>query len=397
MFNNAALDVVIGLVFIYLLYSLLGTVLVEIIASNTGLRGWLLQKAIERMLDDGVSSRRRAVPLRKSFLGIKYGSKPAKTAKTPKASQAFFVHPLIKYLRANTWLIRRKPSYIDPQTFTKVLIDLLRGPEAKAGDSDRHLIEQTLKTRIIRWKVAGDRLVGGKYLTKAQTPNRFARLEQDTTLYLESVWVDSQGDVTKFKSYITDWFNEMMDRTTGWYKKYTQLILLGIGLVTAGAFNVDTIKIAKLLEANPELRKQMISQVSTFTKANPGLSKQLHDQQDELNKLNKDDKKRDSLQQQIDNNAVKKLQDQETKLIGDYLPDATHTLGLGYERGWQDFNGLMSILGWLLTALAISMGAPFWFDLLNKLMQLRSSLAPKEEPKDKSNTASAPKPTNIKG
>jgi len=32
------------------------------------------------------------------------------------------------------------------------------------------------------------------------------------------------------------------------------------------------------------------------------------------------------------------------------------------------------IIGWLITALALSLGAPFWFDLLNKLMNLRSSL-----------------------
>jgi hypothetical protein len=36
------------------------------------------------------------------------------------------------------------------------------------------------------------------------------------------------------------------------------------------------------------------------------------------------------------------------------------------------FSGTLSkVFGWLLTALAISLGAPFWFDLLKKFMQLR--------------------------
>lgn len=38
-----------------------------------------------------------------------------------------------------------------------------------------------------------------------------------------------------------------------------------------------------------------------------------------------------------------------------------------------------SIFGWLLTAIAISFGAPFWFDLLNRLMNIRSSVRPGEK------------------
>ena len=42
-------------------------------------------------------------------------------------------------------------------------------------------------------------------------------------------------------------------------------------------------------------------------------------------------------------------------------------------------------LGWLLTALAVSMGAPFWFDLLNKFIVIRSTVKPKEKsPEEKS-------------
>ena len=36
-------------------------------------------------------------------------------------------------------------------------------------------------------------------------------------------------------------------------------------------------------------------------------------------------------------------------------------------------------LGWILTALAISLGAPFWFDLLNKFIVIRSTVKPKEK------------------
>jgi hypothetical protein len=36
-------------------------------------------------------------------------------------------------------------------------------------------------------------------------------------------------------------------------------------------------------------------------------------------------------------------------------------------------------LGWLITALAVSLGAPFWFDMLNKLIVVRSTVKPHEK------------------
>jgi len=40
---------------------------------------------------------------------------------------------------------------------------------------------------------------------------------------------------------------------------------------------------------------------------------------------------------------------------------------------------MVRILGWLVTALALSLGAPFWFDLLNKFIVVRSTVKPKEK------------------
>jgi hypothetical protein len=36
-------------------------------------------------------------------------------------------------------------------------------------------------------------------------------------------------------------------------------------------------------------------------------------------------------------------------------------------------------LGWLVTALAIMLGAPFWFDVLNKFVVVRSTVKPHEK------------------
>lgn len=55
------------------------------------------------------------------------------------------------------------------------------------------------------------------------------------------------------------------------------------------------------------------------------------------------------------------------------IDNTNKLLGLGWTGDPVDFCWWRNILGWLITALAISLGAPFWFDLLNKLMQLRTS------------------------
>jgi hypothetical protein len=68
-------------------------------------------------------------------------------------------------------------------------------------------------------------------------------------------------------------------------------------------------------------------------------------------------------------------------------------LPIGWANGWgaprQDnmqnrrfevWNHLFGpLFGWLLTALAATMGAPFWFDLLNKVMVIRSTVKPHEK------------------
>jgi hypothetical protein len=75
MFNSVALDVVIGLIFIYLLYSLLATVISEMIASVLGLRARNLKVAINRMLNDekvqGLMKRFRIMILSIVFITIR--------------------------------------------------------------------------------------------------------------------------------------------------------------------------------------------------------------------------------------------------------------------------------------------------------------------------------------
>jgi len=455
MFGSEVLDVVIGLVFIYLLYSLFATILQELIATYLlNLRSKVLELAIVRMLEDEsrLANSRIVNIFQFMFSKISGGLNTF--------SGQFYNNPLIKFLGEDN--NSRKPSYITSETFSKVLIDLLRGKHVEPGDDIKTRIQSSLhkgiiagevyvpidqeklsfldsvkvdaqdnvdkskgislkgciekinidvklpidqeKVSILRslWDVLIDLLcrkdikhgddikdkilssLTDKYLTReTEVP-----IGRETSSFLNSVWTDAQGDVDKFKTMLEKWFDETMKRTTGWYKKYTQIILLVVGLSLAIVFNVNTIEIVHKLQKDPTLRAQLVARADNFLKAHPNLDKEIEQAVAKNDTIEK--KALSGLKEQRDT-----LIDRADRLVGEDIKKADNVLGIGigsFElpagRCWGDKIGylLEALLGWFITALAISLGAPFWFDLLNKLMKLRSSVTSDTDDDKKNNT-----------
>lgn len=375
MTGNIALDVVIGLIFIYLLYSLLATIIQEFIASCLSLRAKILERAIFRMLEDGDKFNFRIGSFVHLFIRTRNekGTKNEKEIKT--LTDQFFNHPLIKFLAEDKF--RPRPSYIKSNTFSKVIIDLLRGDQAKPEDDISKLIKNALEEKKMKWG-------------SGSIP-----IAEQTLTYLNSIWTDAQGDVDKFRVKLENWFDETMERTSGWYKKYTQIILFFIGLIIAIVFNVDTIQIAKKLDKDPKLREQVVQQADAFVKAHPNLDQELKMEKDENEKifslhiskigtptdsiLIRREKEKNDSTSQANYNEIKQKREllikRANSLIEGDIKKVNGMLGLGFDDfKWGKFPS--SLLGWVLTALAISLGAPFWFDLLNKMMKLRSSIIP---------------------
>jgi hypothetical protein len=317
MFDNTTLNVVIGLTFIYLLYSLLATILQEMVATNIGLRGKVLRHAIRRMLDDEINQ----------------------DACKSSVSKAFYNHPLVKYLVADIiWPKHKIPSYLSKETFSKVMIDLLRGKDLQAGDAYNTVIANSLATKELAWE-------------------KGTIICAETSSYLNSLWIDAQGDVEKFRALLEEWFEEMMGRTTGWYKRWTQIILLGVGFSIALLFNVNTIGIANKLQHSPKMRAAIVNQAINYSKSHPAIENQT----------------------ETERAVGDSLYSQSMRLIGQNgdITKANDVLSLGWKHKFLSAEDVgdwfWAIIGWIITALAISLGAPFWFDLLNKLVKLRSS------------------------
>ena len=143
---------------------------------------------------------------------------------------------------------------------------------------------------------------------------------------------DTEGAATQLRDRLAGWFDEGMTRVSGWYKRRATLIIFAIAaLVTVGA-NASSIHIAEELWRNAALRDAVAAQAT----------------------------------------AAAALQDL-SELEAD-VPGALNTLPIGWQDAPADFIGwVKAVVGWLITIAAVSLGAPFWFDLLGKVTNLRGA------------------------
>lgn len=375
MFNSVVLDVVIGLVFIYLLYSLLVTVLSEMIATSLGLRARNLKEAVDRMLNDEKPLNR----LKRLWDSLKL----TKTLKNPVVN-AFYDHPEIKYLGSSG--VFKLPSNFKAGSFSKTLISLLTRNET--------LTRENLESKLneIRILVKND---------SGATEERY--LDPETAEYIRSVWRDAQSDIEKFKNLLENWFNRTMEHTIEWYKRKIRVVTLVLGLLLAWFFNADTFVIVKTLSNDKAAREQMVSMANAYIESNQYAAdtqriKNARGITDTLVRLDTLLAISGQLQSDIAkaNNvlgtgfllpdSVKVIEDKKGKIT--YEPSIelrfikTHrgerkkdVIFYSCSDKWCYAFWLLShhFFGFLVTAIALSLGAPFWFDLLNKLMSLRTS------------------------
>lgn len=128
MFNNDAINVVIGLIFVFLIYSLLASILMESVARKLGLRARMLLKAISKILDD--SDFKKQNYTRRAFRSITE-TKYFDPFKGRNFTALFYSHPNIINLGKNSF--SSKPSYISDEVFAQTVIQILRGDEFQLG------------------------------------------------------------------------------------------------------------------------------------------------------------------------------------------------------------------------------------------------------------------------
>lgn len=445
MFNNVALDVAIGLVFIFLLYSLLATSVKEGIATVLALRARTLREGIV----NGMLSNTPDYGRWKSILiGIWNFLKQCLyiftgnlDKKEKKLGNLFYAHPLIKNYGASR--IFPHPSYIPATNFSTILIDVLKQDfnakiEAITGNELIHQpgvsnVEELRQNLLNSADAEKIKMLleyyGSYYLNAAKPPSGI--IDEDTWDILQMHLRNSIYNMDVFSKKLEDWFNDSMDRVSGWYKRQAQIILFIIGLCMAVIFNIDTIAITSKLSKNNTLREQLVQTAIAYNgkdtaaagknkeneKLNEADSLLHHDINDVSNLLalgwGDFGKTADSLKtvtkyRQDFTVLFKKLRtdslnrnktDKElysAALTTLYEDDHWIDLKIGYIL--KETRRGKKFLGFLLTALAISLGAPFWFDLLGKFINLRAS-GKKEDGNDpdkkKKSKSVAPEPVIV--
>ena len=242
-------------------------------------------------------------------------------------TQSIYDHGLVQSLYRSTeteqpWYSKlgsNLPSYIPARVFSSALSDVLFGGNADPA------APTTLSSM----------------LTKVQELPDSKGKQAILTLVSQA-----GGDITKTRQAFEAWYNDGMERVAGWYKRKTQIVLFVIGLGIAISLNVDSIMIGRNLWANPALRSYAVAAAEKYAAAN----------------TDKDAKPSADAQHALD-----------------VLQSLALPIGWNHMKAASSlWDVLFLITGWFLTAIAMTLGAPFWFDTLNRFMVIRSTIKPGE-------------------
>jgi hypothetical protein len=229
------------------------------------------------------------------------------------------------------------PSYISPRLFAEALVDIVEGQKGDLASLGNARVQAQLKA-IFDFDDAKHRLNAAEQL-----------------------------------------FNHRMERASGWYKRKAQLVLWLIALAMAFGANINSFHIGSQLWKDDALRAAVVAQAqAALDEPAPGDTRrscpagQVPDEKsDEAGACKPDPEALSAVATSVDD--VKQL-DLPIGWVEAHRP----TWGWGI-LGW--------IFGCLVTAAAVSLGAPFWFSALQKIADLRGAGA---RPKATGATPAAP-------
>ncbi len=307
------IDTAISIVTVIILISVIASGVFELLGQYTKARSKLLRKAIGQALHDP---------------GVKVNY-----------AELLYNHPQVKALHKTPV---EKPSYIPPKIFSEVLTDVV--------------IEYYKLNHLVYDRATGKYIEPADFIALSQAEQFKKAVEElkytEIGDFLRSFQSEYQS-IVQIQTGIANWFSGYMERVGGWFKRKSQGTLLAIGFLIAGFGNIDLIKVTSQVYEKEDLRNELVT---------IGLS--------------------------LEQSDIEANTKEEWTLK---MKNNMETLGsLGLPIGWGE-GALMKIgrggtmirytfwdyplmvIGWLITAFAVSRGAPFWFNMLSKFINLRST------------------------
>lgn len=330
MFGSTVLEVMIGLALVYLLLSLVCSTIQEALAAWLNWRGAMLRDAIGRLM-----------------------------AESQALVTQLYDHALIRALGREG----RDPSYIPNRAFADAVMSLLSGPSTGV-------------------RSAAERLAAFEACIKSGQAGAIAlpqELRATLIHALESVrdklgaaGASAEAQLEQLKLELDAWFERTMQRATGWYRRKTLSWQFAIALVVVALTNADTLMITEQLATDPSARAAAVqSAVELVRTPPPALAAAPAESSPTLGRqreswLTARARVEDAVDQLYDTSARAKLQ------FG--WPDARWSDASSSEAAlerWQRWS--RKALGLLVTVCAVALGAPFWFQVLEKLVKLRGA------------------------
>ena len=348
MSGYAVVDVAIGLSFVFLILSVFATSIVEAVAGLLSYRA----KSLEDWLAQNLTTK---APAGRADRIKRLVEEPGREPPAPETAAAKHIlgHPVVYAMTKGS----ARPSYVPRERFVSALLG--RGGQTRArvfaalasdgdaaGTTDAVInalpAGQVKRGLSAAWtKADGDlgkfRVLADEWYAAAPAVATKAEALIDDLpdgpikKAMRSLWVETEGNAQAFRTEAEQWFDQAMQRLSGWYKRRTQVWLWIVGFAFAVLLDVDSIRIANALWQDPTLRQVVADQARNAPSAGV-----------------------------------------DPKGAADQLSTLGLPLGWG---GWPSgfTNWISTAVGLVLTSAAVSLGAPFWFDSLGKLANLRNS------------------------
>ena len=402
MLSSGIIDLAIGLAFVFGVTAALASVATELISRFLGLRGTYLLGGLRELLDSGqigtdltkvdkdydawknivtgistnvpgISTKEKPQSATGAVLGspilrsqgmvgdiisrklLVQASKPGRPSvrniepKSP-APRSSRRSPQKRAPRSD---LRSLPAYISPTAFADAVIDLLvpkptaqtttAGQTTAAGQTTLDTVRQSLQ----------------KIMSQNPVPDYMAPLMPLMTS-VNTLVTTAENDITSVRTSIENWYNDHMDRVSGWYKRHVAWFTIIAGAILVILLNINAITIGRALYSNSVIG----SAVATAAGNHPPCTT-------------------------ADSTCLGQLQTDLATVAQAGLPIGWATVsacastrpacnwwqarGITSTTGNSAWQLLLVVAGFLITIVALTPGARFWFDLLGKLGTLRST------------------------
>lgn len=389
--DNNILLILISLVFIYAVLSILVSIITEWLNYYFKERGIFLKDSIYKMLKD---------PLNKDY------------------GYLFYNHVTISGLKSAP---DKNPQYISSRMFAEVLIDII----AQQAIHNRKVQVATSKEGAKKYKLEQTE-IPTSIIERFQMGISEMNTSQFTDL-MQSFLDKSDNNYDKLKAHIEQWFNDYMDRVSGWYKTKQRKKFLVVGFLVAIFLNVDSLHLLKVLSLDDNLKNRLVesaektvdnlekdstmrgnisfiiksvSIVKDTTMDPKTAPSEITRMQTILKQLDSSSRIKNAIAKkelrQLDSamNMVSELnipigwsktvapwswfQKKKAREINLAALHDSKTPGLiaylTYRNNSHSFGNVFKyLIGIIISGISLSFGAPFWFELLSKFVNIRRS------------------------